>query len=328
MTGVAGAVHRYCVYGLTIRSDIPLELPQSDGGDLSEVQFCSAPATKLRAAAKLARIESRPGDWYQYGFLPEGTSYVCWDDVGEFLVSADGRRIWYLRYDRASFESFQVYMLGQALSFALIRLGFEPLHATAVIVDGRAAAFLGDSGFGKSTLAACFLSAGFPVLTDDVLILREVSGSTMAYPGPSRIKLFPKVASSFIGRRPQGVAMNTATKKRILPLGARESHGSPVPLGGIYAIAPPTELRGRHDVCVETLTGGASTLALVRATFNRRVLGPERLTRQFSASTALAERSPVKRLWYPRVLAKLPDVVTAIVADVTCATEELASCGV
>ena len=91
-------------------------------------------------------------------------------------------------------ESFQVYLLGQALSFALLKLGFEPLHATAVVVDGRAVALLGESGSGKSTLAAAFVDAGFQMLTDDVLMVHECRGEAMAYPGPARLKLFPKVA--------------------------------------------------------------------------------------------------------------------------------------
>ena len=57
------------------------------------------------------------------------------------------------------------------LSFSLLSLGYEPLHATAVVVDGEAVAFLGDCGYGKSTLGAAFLARGFPLLTDDVLAL-------------------------------------------------------------------------------------------------------------------------------------------------------------
>ena len=48
-------------------------------------------------------------------------------------------------------------MLGQALSFALVKQGFEPLHATVAVVDDEAVAFLGHNAFGKSTLtgASC-----------------------------------------------------------------------------------------------------------------------------------------------------------------------------
>jgi len=52
---------------------------------------------------------------------------------------------------------------------------------------------LGDSGHGKSSLAACFLAAGHRLLTDDLLVIGESGDYLMAHPGPPRIKLFPAV---------------------------------------------------------------------------------------------------------------------------------------
>ena len=82
------------------------------------------------------------------------------------------------QHDEAQEESFQVYLLGQALSYALVNAGFEPLHATAIVVNGGAVVLLGSSGFGKSSLAACFLEAGHRLLTDDLLILRPPAGAS------------------------------------------------------------------------------------------------------------------------------------------------------
>jgi hypothetical protein len=89
-------------------------------------------------------------------------------------------------------------MLGQALSFALVKQHLEPLHATVVEIEGEGVAFLGGSAFGKSTIAASFLSAGHRLLTDDLLVLQERAGTIWAYPGPPRIKVFPDVAGRFL----------------------------------------------------------------------------------------------------------------------------------
>ena len=78
-----------------------------------------------------------------------------------------------------------------------VKQGHEPLHATVVVVDGKGVAFFGDSGWGKSTLAASFIKAGHSVLTDDLLVIREVDGVLYGFPGPSRIKLFLDVARRF-----------------------------------------------------------------------------------------------------------------------------------
>ena len=193
--GSAGrAPHRYSVYGITVWSDVHLALPQDAYGNLSEVELRVATETQLAALVRGVAFHPGSNDWYRYGFLADGSAYVRWNGVGEFLVSSDGRRILCRRYEDASTESFQVYLLGQALSFALVKRGFEPLHATTVVVGGKAAAFLGRSGFGKSTLAASFVEAGHSVLTDDLLIVQPFGAGFLAYPGPPRIKLHPDTA--------------------------------------------------------------------------------------------------------------------------------------
>jgi len=83
----------------------------------------------------------------------------------------------------------------------LLKQGIEPLHCTAVVVNGGAVGFLGDCGYGKSSLAAAFLQAGYPLLTDDLLVLKEEGRHFLAYPSFPRIKLFPEMAEAFLGDR-------------------------------------------------------------------------------------------------------------------------------
>jgi hypothetical protein len=58
-------------------------------------------------------------------------------------------------------------------------------------------------------------------------------------------------------------------------------------------------------------------MALVKNTFNSRVVHPARLERQFKQMTRLASVVPVKELSYPRVLADLPKLRDAILADLS-----------
>ena len=44
-----------------------------------------------------------------------------------------------------------------------------PLHGSVVAINGKAYAFIGDSGVGKSTLASAFLAKGYELLSDDVI---------------------------------------------------------------------------------------------------------------------------------------------------------------
>ena len=282
------------------------------------MECVSAPAAAFVEATESVGDDCGADTWYRYAVLREGSTYVRWRTIGEFLVAADGRRIMSRRFDHASLESFQVYMLGQALSFALVRQGIEPLHATGVVVDRHAVAFLGNNAFGKSSLAACFLEAGSRLLTDDLLILGESRNRILAYPGPPRIKLFPKIARRFLGQSAANrVRMNADTDKLILPIDEHRRHGRPTRLDTIYALAAPRDACRRPGVSIETLSPRQAFMELLKGTFNRRLVNQQRLERQFGFMARLTDLIAVKRLTYPRAIDRLPEVREAVLADLT-----------
>jgi hypothetical protein len=308
-------VNRYGVYGVRVLSDAPLELPEYADDGLACVECVTAGPGAFAEALKDVSFRSRPGSWYRYGFLQDGSSYVRWDNVGEFLVSPDGRRVVCRREEKVSSESFQVYLLGQALSFALVKQGLEPLHATTVVVDGEAVAFLGSNAFGKSSLAASFLAAGHRLLSDDLLVLSESPRGAVAYPGPPRIKLFSAVARRVLGFGGDGPVMNADTDKRILPLDERQRCSEPTVLKAIYAVAAPRDACRAPGVRIGALSPRDAFVALVGGTFNRRLVNAERVERQFDAMASLADRIAVRTLTYPRTIDRLPDVRDAVLAD-------------
>ena len=134
-----------------------------------------------------------------------------------------------------------------------------------------------------------------------------------AYPGPSRIKLFPKIARRFLSADAEGVPMNAVTSKQVIALPGATL--SPVPLRAIYVLAPPHETRRRRSIQIRPLPPREAFLALVANTFNRRIEHSPRLQRQVSATAQLLRAVPVKKLSYPRLLASLPDVREAILTD-------------
>jgi hypothetical protein len=323
---VAVSSYQYCVYGVTLHSDISLALPTDGSGELARIELRTAPASFFFAAqGELPSVENS-GSWYQFSRLRDQSSYVRWEGVGEFLVSARGHQITARKFEEANQESFQVYLLGQAVSFALVMCGFEPLHATTVVVNDEAVVFLGKSGFGKSSLAACFLEAGCRVLTDDLLILKKFANGFLAYPGPPRIKLFPKLARRFLGNASNGVAMNSGTKKLILPLDRTRSSAAPVPLKAIYTLVPPRAVFRKQPIRFETMSPRESFLELVKNTFNYRVVNSRRLERQFNETARVVSAMSVKSLSYPRVLTQLPAVRDAILADLNSPNDEQMSC--
>ena len=310
-----GLRYRYGVYGIVVVSDTPLALPLYADAGLGSVELHGAPASMFLAATAGLRFDPASDSWHQYAALDDGSTYVRWGTVGEFLVAPDGRSIAWRRVDASSPESFQVYMLGQALSFALVKQRFEPLHATVVVVNDRAVAFLGENGSGKSSLAACFVDAGHRLLTDDLLIVQERSNRLLAFPGPARIKLFPQIAGRFLGGIADRVPMNPDTQKLILPIDDERSCTAPMPLDTIYSLAPPRGVGRTGSVRLDVLSPRAAFVELVKSTFNRRVVSPDRLVRQFEMAARISTLAAVRTISYPRTLERLADVRESILAD-------------
>jgi hypothetical protein len=314
-TGQGGKFHWYDIYGISLCSEIELSFPDSESMQSADVSLLAAPPDFFRDVTDGAVVSPSPNRWYKYARLDSGQSYIRWDGLFEFLIDSDGRRIWCGWLGAASLESLQVYLLGQALSFALVKQGYEPLHATSVVIDGQAIAFLGSSGFGKSSIAASFLADGHRLLTDDMLLLRRTDEGYEAQPGPCRIKLFPKMARCFLAGTASAVPMNSETEKLVVPLAADHRHSGSAPLRVLYVLAPPREARRKHRIHLDSLSTREAFIELVRGTFNYLVTGSERLERQYVECLDIASRVPARRISYPRVLSMLPDVRKAILSD-------------
>jgi hypothetical protein len=286
-----------------------------DGKSRADIQFLEGGDTLFSPFRKALLPPGASEKWFQWASLEDGSVYLRWSKLFEFLVSPDGRRIVGRPLSGNSGEAFQAYLLNQVLSFSLIRRGIEPLHSTAVLVEDGAFALLGNSGYGKSTLAASFVSAGYPLLTDDLLVLSESRRGILAYPGPRRIKLMPEAARSLMVGSASGIPMNPLTRKLIIPLKGIGRPQAPVPLKAIYVLPYPRPRSPRRTISVRRLTPRQAFLALMRNVFNTAVVDPDRLTRQFRLISVLASQVPVKALSYPRTFKILPDLRAAILSD-------------
>jgi hypothetical protein len=305
--------HGYHLYGLCLRSEWPLPYPQASALSLGEVGLLRGSVARLAAAVDEARAVADETKWSRGVALGDGQTYVRWAGRFEFLVSADGREVIGRPLDREPGEAFHTYLLGQALSFALIKQGFDPLHATAVTIDGVAIAFLGESGYGKSGLAGAFLKAGHRLLTDDLLVLETGPDGFVAQPGPPRIKLFPRMARHSFGAAGRGTRIAKTTPKLVIPLGDRHAPRTAAPVKALYALVAPGRLDGR--VVIRRLSKRQACFSLLRNAFNTALTDPERLGRQFEFASSVAAAVPIKLLAYPRTLAALPAVREAILAD-------------
>jgi hypothetical protein len=236
----------YALYGLVIRSDCALDglTPAPVGSRVDvEVVFGGVRPSEDRWHAAtpyylgdhepegspsiVVRRDDQRGFWFRYA---DGTEFVI-------DRSATSIRAWWA--EASTLEDTSTYLLGPLLGFALRLRGVLALHASAVLLDGRAVALIGPSGAGKSTTAAAFAAAGVPVLSDDVVALRVVDGVVTAYPAYRLLRLWDESEQMLFGTVGQLPSLTPTWDKRAMPLGSEfPFHGAPAPLGDLFLLAP------------------------------------------------------------------------------------------
>ncbi|MCL4837235.1 MAG: hypothetical protein KJ058_04630 [Thermoanaerobaculia bacterium] len=174
-------------------------------------------------------------------------------------------------------------MLGPGLVLALALQGTWCLHASAAVREGQAVAFLGESGVGKSTLAAHLggsLQSGWHLVADDILPVTAGEGGAFAWP-----------------RFPQ----------RKLPADAQPGAALPerLPLAAICDLVPAAP---EAAPAAERLPEAAAATALLRQTAGARLFDAALLEAHLAFAAELAARVPVYRLAVPRRLEALGEV--------------------
>jgi hypothetical protein len=118
-------MHHYGVYGISLRSDIRLNYPEHpDPAGVAEVVIETFDGRSL--SHLLGDVHpSSSGAWGEHALLPDGSIYLRWPDLAEFVLSGDGGHILCCAAAGAAAEMWQTYLLGQVLSFALVKKGIR-----------------------------------------------------------------------------------------------------------------------------------------------------------------------------------------------------------
>jgi hypothetical protein len=216
-------------------------------------------------------------------------------------------------------------LMGRVLCAILPMRGITCLHAGAVAFDGRAIAFVGRSGAGKSTIVAALrCRGGFP-LTDDLVALTEDEGAPvgqtfLVHPSRRGLRLRPDAAAVFCGvgaalRRSRGRADST-TDKSYLELES-QCEGlvrRPVPLACIYLL----DMHGPVSTtpAILSVAGVDRLISLAPHARARVLLEKDDRVKDFTTLGRLAATVPIGRIRRPNGLDSLPAVCDAILKDV------------
>lgn len=201
-----------------------------------------------------------------------------------------------------------------------LKPGFVVFHACAIQIEEQVIAVIGQSGQGKSTLASWFASRGFPLLTDDCLVVRRVgdAGPWLAQPSYGSVRLWPdsvdalgieqsnlREFAGYSSKRRTGREVDFSFASAGAPLTA--CFVLPEPAG----IGAPREHSG--PPAVRRLSINDAFLSLAGAVFRVDVENPQINRREFEVLTSLTSSVRFWSLEYERKYSWLPAVQNVII---------------
>jgi hypothetical protein len=176
-------------------------------------------------------------------------------------------------------------------------------------------AFLGGSGWGKSTMAGVLHQRGHALVADDFVAVPaagELGQAPRVYPGFPQLKLWPE-AAAVLGADAGGLRRLHPDFEKVAQRLTQGFAQAPLPLGRLYVLAEG------DTIAIEPLDKPAALVELVRHSYAARALPRLDGAEHLRQCAGLLRHTALFRLQRPRSLAVLPAVAEAIERDTTAA---------
>lgn len=207
----------------------------------------------------------------------------------------------------------RVYLLGTCMGVILMQRKILPLHGSAVVIDGKAYAFVGESGAGKSTIAAVLLNQGYQLLSDDVIAVSlspdELPMVTPSYP---QQKLWKESIDKLGMKSSEFRPLYQELTKYAVPV-SDQFRNEPVPLAGVFEIVKTD----REQFEIRHVQGIQRLPIFMQHTYRNFIvprLGLERW--HFAISSSIVSRIHVFQLGRPSVGFTAHELATEILSKV------------
>lgn len=312
--------HFYQLFGFSAVSNVPIPgLKQTTPKETQVEIFLGQPPWHAeRSGPGSETIVFRSSILLESGD-PSLTISKCADCALTHLVYGDGTEFWFGKNPRSVWSTWPesltivdaaTYLLGPVFGVFLRQIGTPCLHASAVVLGGKAILFAGDQGAGKSTTAAALAQRGHAVLTDDIVPIAEHEGGFDAVPTYPYLSLCQESVEMLNGPGARLPVFSPSYDKSPLPLGngKHRFQESPVPIGRIFVLG------GRNagqQATIESLSKQDSLLALVANSYATDILDGARRASEFEILGRIVRDIPVHRLHAHYNLSDTCDLIEA-----------------
>ena len=218
-------MYSYLAYGLGIHSMLPLpELLVSKAACEIVIQYGCINRISPEPDSEGRRIQATADEVHFY-----------WPGEGSILVRRGSEII--LEPTRGVEQSLlRLSIEGPVLGVLLHQRGRLVLHASAVAINERAIAFLGASGWGKSTMAGALHTIGHCLVSDDVLAIQVSENRPLVFPSFPQLKLWPD-AADVLGSNPASLPRLRSDLDKRACRADRGFSPEPLQLGQIYVLS-------------------------------------------------------------------------------------------
>lgn len=293
----------YFAYNLCIHSEI--YFPELE----NNIQLISA--TKQNADIIICRrqiyqeeIEVSEGGKCWSGFLEEHHNVSFLVKLGRQIVvqaPLDINEAW-----------LRPLILGPIFALLLRQRGLLVLHASCVAINGMAVAFLGHSGYGKSTLANAFYQQGYRLLTDDVMALKVDDDKPIVFPAYPHVRLLPDAATSLgYEFKELGLIFDGSPKRNNLL--KKQFSQQPLPLKHIFILEKIAHTRNQ----VKSIPAQQAFVEIIRHSRVTNLLqNTDFVSSHLHQCTQLASKVKISLLQRRLVLNEINDIVKVVEQEV------------
>jgi hypothetical protein len=222
-------VYQYLLCGLMVESELafPELTPWAGPADRPfDIQF------------RLGPVEQHwDSDEKAVKFLASGPDKIIFHipHAGRILIE-DGRRVVFDAFAGADADRIRVEFIGTTQSMLWYQRGYLPLHASALLVDGRAIAIGARSHSGKSVIAAALNKLGCPLIADDMMVADCSGNVPVVLPGYQKLRLWKDACEQF-GLVGNAIANAHFISGKFVLATTEASPETPVPLTDIFILS-------------------------------------------------------------------------------------------
>ena len=194
-------------------------------------------------------------------------------------------------------ETLEHLLIDQILPRVIAEQGALVVHASCVSIGSSCALFLGESGWGKSTLGGLLQRHGYTLQSDDCTVLTMHGCQAHAVPTYPSLRLFGDSIHHAFATPPELSPLAAYTGKHRVHV-AVASDGTATPVTAIYLLNDP--LQQSRNTTIQPVPAASACMSLVEHGFRLDMNSHQRSATFLQQAAAIANSVPAHALRYPR----------------------------